>query len=588
MDATREMLVQAIVEDPEADDLRLIYADWLQDHGEPERAEFIRVQVRLATLDEDDPEYQDDPEYRVLHWREQDLLAEYSRRWLADLPAEYFLDKFMEKAEFHRGFPEILRLKCRTFLAAAEITQKVTPIAQLFLDGVDPAAELADCPALANVRDLTLWGSGTPEEFAVFLRSRFLRLNSLYAGGEQPAIAEVVARWPGVASLRSLRLAGDNLGQRGIAALAASPYLTGLRRLDLSGCPLGTAALRELVCWTQLPTGIELGLSFISPIERQGMNLLAGWPPVAGIETLNPTGMGMGELAALPELPRLRNMYAESKQINPAAAQALASLPQLRTLRLLWLKHNPLGNEGLRRLTSAQHFGAVRHLDLDDTQVGDDGLIAMAAAPALRPVRLILEHNPFSARGVEALASSPVLERVEDLDLSRARIGDAGLVALARGGGLRWPRRLGLSQCGLNAEGVIALSGASWASELRELELSTNTIGDRAGAVLVGSPILAHLHTLEMGSAEIGDESMVALASSPSAVHLRKLFVSYNRITDVGARALLTSPYLEHIDTMNLWSNAISRPVLEALWERFGDRVYPQHRQLPPGKGATL
>lgn len=31
----------------EDDTPRLIYADWLQDHGEPERAEFIRVQVEL-------------------------------------------------------------------------------------------------------------------------------------------------------------------------------------------------------------------------------------------------------------------------------------------------------------------------------------------------------------------------------------------------------------------------------------------------------------------------------------------------------------------------------------------------------------
>lgn len=34
-----------------ADDLpRLVVADWLEEHGEPDRAEFIRVQVRLASL----------------------------------------------------------------------------------------------------------------------------------------------------------------------------------------------------------------------------------------------------------------------------------------------------------------------------------------------------------------------------------------------------------------------------------------------------------------------------------------------------------------------------------------------------------
>src|SRR5262245_33525737 len=35
-------------EHPEDDVPRLILADWLEDHGEPERADFVRAQVRLA------------------------------------------------------------------------------------------------------------------------------------------------------------------------------------------------------------------------------------------------------------------------------------------------------------------------------------------------------------------------------------------------------------------------------------------------------------------------------------------------------------------------------------------------------------
>src|SRR5262249_26518532 len=39
-----------ILESPDDDTSRLIYADWLDDHGQPERAEFIRVQIELARL----------------------------------------------------------------------------------------------------------------------------------------------------------------------------------------------------------------------------------------------------------------------------------------------------------------------------------------------------------------------------------------------------------------------------------------------------------------------------------------------------------------------------------------------------------
>lgn len=41
-------LLAAVLADPDADEPRLLAADWLEDNGEPERAEFIRVQIELA------------------------------------------------------------------------------------------------------------------------------------------------------------------------------------------------------------------------------------------------------------------------------------------------------------------------------------------------------------------------------------------------------------------------------------------------------------------------------------------------------------------------------------------------------------
>jgi uncharacterized protein (TIGR02996 family) len=49
---TGEGLLAAIRAEPDDDALRLIYADYLLDHGDPERAEFISVQIELARMDE--------------------------------------------------------------------------------------------------------------------------------------------------------------------------------------------------------------------------------------------------------------------------------------------------------------------------------------------------------------------------------------------------------------------------------------------------------------------------------------------------------------------------------------------------------
>lgn len=47
---TGEKLLRAILERPEDDTPRLVYADWLVDNGQPERGEFVRVQLELAKL----------------------------------------------------------------------------------------------------------------------------------------------------------------------------------------------------------------------------------------------------------------------------------------------------------------------------------------------------------------------------------------------------------------------------------------------------------------------------------------------------------------------------------------------------------
>jgi uncharacterized protein (TIGR02996 family) len=68
-----------IIEHPDDDAPRLIYADWLDDQGQPERAEFIRLQCLLASLPQDDPSR---PEYQE---RERQLLDAHKAEWAAEL-----------------------------------------------------------------------------------------------------------------------------------------------------------------------------------------------------------------------------------------------------------------------------------------------------------------------------------------------------------------------------------------------------------------------------------------------------------------------------------------------------------------------
>src|SRR5262245_35102705 len=60
---------------------RRVLADWFDDHGEPARAVFIRLQLERATLEEDDARC------AAMLAREGELLAAHEADWLGDLLA---------------------------------------------------------------------------------------------------------------------------------------------------------------------------------------------------------------------------------------------------------------------------------------------------------------------------------------------------------------------------------------------------------------------------------------------------------------------------------------------------------------------
>src|SRR5438105_1761734 len=74
-------LLLSAKEAPEDDAPRLILADWLEDHGEPDRAEFIRAQLRLAP---GSPELEA-AAARTLKQRSARLLQENGGCWLGPL-----------------------------------------------------------------------------------------------------------------------------------------------------------------------------------------------------------------------------------------------------------------------------------------------------------------------------------------------------------------------------------------------------------------------------------------------------------------------------------------------------------------------
>src|SRR5688500_455808 len=93
-------LLGAVAAAPEDDLPRLVYADWLEEHGRPQRAEFIRAGCRLAA----DPAGPDAP---LLGERVGELgawLGRHEPPAVPDPPLGVEQD-YDDPADWHRGFP---------------------------------------------------------------------------------------------------------------------------------------------------------------------------------------------------------------------------------------------------------------------------------------------------------------------------------------------------------------------------------------------------------------------------------------------------------------------------------------------------
>jgi uncharacterized protein (TIGR02996 family) len=221
--------LEAILADADNDTPRLVYADWLDERGDP-RGEFIRVQCELEASRQD-PRWPDSgletQRHRALVERESRLLAFHDARWAASLRP---LVEPGFRPRFRRGFVDWLHLPLGEFLAKADNIFQLIPLAGVELR-IPPKDRIHALPAegpesLRLIRELVYspWMS----------RLRDLNLSS---NGLDDRAVRTLAASPNIAGLRTLDLRGNNLTMAGVRALAGSKFLTSLRKLELSGNP---------------------------------------------------------------------------------------------------------------------------------------------------------------------------------------------------------------------------------------------------------------------------------------------------------------------------------------------------------------
>jgi uncharacterized protein (TIGR02996 family) len=551
-----------ICEHPDDVGRRHIFVDWLEDN-DLERAEFIRLQLRLDDMPEDDPERFD------LEERALDLLAEHRSEWLGDLPAW----ALPLPVSFRRGLPGEMRLPPGRFLSGGARLLRSAPLIRLTLDGLgQQPRELARLPALAQIAELVI--DGVPADAAKlrdFLRhfsSEHLRHLGLQGQRLRVGSREHLSSWPGLERLTSLSLRGmtfqdsvlagllaspamgqlqrldltdTRAGPRAAAALARSERLAGLRYLDLGEeCVLGDEGVRALAKANWQLRGLRLDGRYISPDALQA---LAGAPWMAKLETLEINAIGVLE-ALVGSQARPRRFAFDTGW--PDLLQALAAFCRsdlaagLTSLRLT-MQCNP---DDMDPLAEATHLANLQRLEIGSLLGESDVICRMIESgryPALR--RLVLWQFGLRSAGLRRLARMPGLARLVELTLD----GEF-----------------------LSADDVRELARSPYLTRLRRLDLSRNRIGAAGIQHLLGAPWLASLRELKLYCSDVNAAGLALLANCQALERLRVLSIDNLAIDEAGATALAGSPYLKRLLRLSIGPRRPRGAVVDRLRDRFG------------------
>lgn len=386
-----DSFIAEIIANPDDDTARLIFADYLEENGDP-RAEMIRIQFEMAELSHWDPKR------AKLRTRELKLLREHGG--FGSLP------EGVRELGSRGGFLDAVEVTVARFLKCHEQIFAQAPIREVMLKSKSARFnQLATCEGMQRVRRLTLKGTQTNDEQLIdlFRSPNLCNLEALQLRqtGHSLRVAEAVASAPHLTGLRELRLPGMS----GDAAdlIVNSVILSGLQNLSLG---LWNSAGADVSVFADADHFSNLtSLAFSGNISADGLLRFLNSPQMSQLRTLT-----LGS-------HRHRDLHSAFEQANPheniqhatlmlaldnkCVPGLLRVLPNVRTLEL---GHNSIGEAGAKAIAEHPVLQQLDRLVLTANRVSFAGVVALAESPYRRKgMKLLLRGNQLSRRDVTKL-----------------------------------------------------------------------------------------------------------------------------------------------------------------------------------------
>jgi len=381
LDAERRAFIEAVREDPEDDFPRLVFADWLDEQGDP-LGEFIRVQCELADLSEaDDPR-----RHASLKVREDELLKAHQKSWAGEIE-EAVKSGIVDGYRFERGLVEQLSMEADAFIEHGERL-------------VDHA------PGLVTLR-LKEHTNRFKEFINLPVMQRVLRL--------------VFTQW---------EVTRDDL-----LDLKKSKQLSQLRGLNLTGCLKTIGAVRQLPMLKNLPALTELSLSGTQGFEELLLEVTEA-PLFAQLEHVDLSrcfgNVSFGQALAGLSTDRLRTLKIRNNHVTTELIRDLGKFSNLEHLEMTQTRFsihiaNELGK--LKNLARLRFLSVGQYL-LHGKPV-DKAVKNLVNSPLVENLEVLIIVSNFGIDGLQSIAQSPHLSKLRSLSANRCDVDTASLLLLA-------------------------------------------------------------------------------------------------------------------------------------------------------------
>lgn len=384
-----EPFIREIIANPADDVARLVFADYLEQHGDA-RGELIRIQFQILDAEKGSKEH------RKLRKRERELAKEHGAFGRAP--------QGVKPLGARGGFLDAIEVTVARFLRLQEKIFEMAPIRSVVLKGRSvKLAKVGESPYLGQLREFRMSQNYAAEDdlVSVLRSSKFDGLEALQVGSTGLPVSAIqsIATNSRFESLRTLAIHGRVPDRSPAGSLTDSEYLQNLTTLSLSIPRLGDGFLTRL----------------------------AAAPQFGSLENLTvygqPSGVGLREILQNSHLTQLRSLRfagQSQRQQTDAVRDALSDGGNLKRLRLLALQC-PLDAECIRRI--AEHCLELDTLELPYCRIGSAGAEAIAVSPFFgRLERLVLTGSDIGFRGCVALAESPYRQKRTKIYLRNSRL----------------------------------------------------------------------------------------------------------------------------------------------------------------------